>query len=189
MSRGSPPECRRRPIHDVFPNRSGRPATGTMPTSTRRFSHQKNFSTRRVNPPTATPDDVIEANRRGGPWGAAFRKFSTLWTDRLRVPSQRFLNFWNRPLPIPCQPHPGKRGSSRVFDSVDSTGASSSREEEPGLNGRKEFSFLIKIIRKNRPRVLTKYGNSRRVGESENGKDRSADGQDVQVEEKHDKAC
>jgi hypothetical protein len=39
----------------------------------------------------------LEANRRGAFWGAAFRKFSTLCIDYLRVPAERFLNFGTAP--------------------------------------------------------------------------------------------
>jgi hypothetical protein len=123
---------------------------------------QKKISTRPRNPARIRPDDVIEANRRGGPWGPAFRRFSTLGTDSLRVPAERFLHFCNRSLPIPCQTHPGEGGSSRVGSNPSTRRVPPPPgQEEPGQNGREDFSSLIKIIRRNRLPVLTKSGNRR----------------------------
>jgi hypothetical protein len=84
------------------------------------FHGKKIFPIDHTIRPRPLPMMSLEANRRGAFWGAAFRKFSTLGTDYLRVPAERFLHFWNRPLPIPCQRSPGSRGSrrapSRPFD-------------------------------------------------------------------------
>jgi hypothetical protein len=146
-SRAPPPEGRLTTIHDPLPNRTGGPAIDRMPTNTRPFSLHKIFFRNHGIRSEPLPMISLEANRRGAFWGAAFRRFSTLWTDCLRVPSQRFLSFWNRPFPIPCQTHPGERGSGRVlFHSIDSAGASSSRARRTGTERRGRFLLPQKII-------------------------------------------
>jgi hypothetical protein len=92
--------------------------------------------------------------------GAAFRKFPTLRTDYLRVLARRFLNFWNRPLPIPSQLTRGKGAPVESF-----TSPSTRRvplppgQEEPGQNGGESFLSLMDIILRTRSPVLTKFGN------------------------------
>jgi hypothetical protein len=78
----------------------------------------------------------LEAKHGGAFWGAAFRKFPTLYTDYLRVLARRFLNFWNRPLPIPCQTHPGEGGSSRVTANL------STRRVPPPPGQEEEIAYM-----------------------------------------------
>jgi hypothetical protein len=98
----------------------------------------------------------------GPSWGTAFRKFSTLYTDYLRVPSQRFLNFWNRLLPIPCQLTWGEGAPAESFSTPSTRRVPCPPgQEEPGWNGRKDLSSLIDIIARTRSLVLTKPENYR----------------------------
>jgi hypothetical protein len=87
----------------------------------------------------------LEAKNGGAFWGAAFRKFSTLRTDYLRVPAKRFLNFWNHPVPINWHTFPGEQGSSRVFEPLDSAGALSSRERKTGTE--RQRGFVLPLCR------------------------------------------
>jgi hypothetical protein len=75
----------------------------------------------------------LEAKNGGAFWGAAFRKFSTLRTDYLRVPAERFLNSWNRFLPIPCQLTWGEGAPAESFSTpIDSAGALSPQARRTG---------------------------------------------------------
>jgi hypothetical protein len=115
IPRGSRPECRLR-------FRTDRPATvpadhpprQCQPAPVRFYSQNKSLRDHEIwSEPL--PMICLEAKNHGAFWGAAFRKSSTLRTESLRVPAERFLHFWNRPLPLPCQTHPGEGGSSRVI--------------------------------------------------------------------------
>jgi hypothetical protein len=101
----------------------------------------------------------LEAKNGGAFMGAAFRKFSTLGTEDLRVLARRFLHFWNHPLPIPCQLPRGKGAPAESFSTRSTRRVPCPPgQEEPGWNGREDLSSLMNIILRTRPRALTKSG-------------------------------
>jgi hypothetical protein len=84
------------------------------------------------NSPRTAPDDVFGGQPPRGLLGGGFSKILDP-TYRLSLrPLAEVFAFLEPPLPIPCQPHPGERGSSRVVERIDSAGAPSSRERRTG---------------------------------------------------------
>jgi hypothetical protein len=101
--------------------------------------------------PRHVPMMSLEAKNGGAFWGAAFRKFSTLGTDYLRVPARRFLHFLNRPFSIPSQLPRGKGAPAESFHAA---GAPSSRERRTESERRREFPPLIQHHRASLLRCL-----------------------------------